>query len=1040
MKHIRLFALIFLTTFIWAQEAPRPAPQAAPPSKKTAKTQAPAAKSPKPEVKVLAEAGAAKRPLTHKDYDSWRSINRQVLSPDGKFLAYAVFPEEGSDGEVVIRELATGREVRQSAGEEPPPPAPDPEAETPPRPPSLSMSFTSDSRYLVFSTFPGHDETAKAKKEKKPADQMPKGGLGIVELASGTPTRIADVKNYQVPSKGGPWGAYLKQPKPAEKPSGNSTEKTAPANAAPPIEKESDDEAFVADDESDQARGGPRPGGTAASRTGSKKEYGTDLVLRNLTSGAELTFSNVSEFTFTKDAGALVYAVSSRKEEENGVFAVVPGIEATPLALLKGKGKYSRLTWDVKQSELAFTSDRDDAAAKPPKVKVYYWGRKAPEAAELVSAATPGFKSDFVVSPNGALSFSRNGRLLFLGCAPPLPPEKDADATADTAEEKVSMDLWNWRDDYVQPMQKVRSTQDKNRNYRAVYFLDTKKFVQLADKDMSEITLPDEGRYAIGMDDRPYRRMAEYDQAYSDYYIVDLESGERKPAGKQYAGGGGRGGSGLSPDGRYLLFYRERDWQTISIPDGAVTNLTANRGLRFWNEEDDHPGEPRGYGNAGWTRDGKSVLLYDRYDVWQISADGKSAQNLTAGAGRAQKIMFRVTRLEPEEDDEPRGIDPKKPLLLTGVNQETFDTGYWRVPAFDSMNQPAAPQKLIGGPKVYRALAKAKDADVVVMTASSFSEFPDLLITDSNFQALRKVTDLNAQKARLLWGTSELVRFTGVDGMLLKAALYKPENFDPSKKYPMMVYIYEKLSQSVNNFVRPGPGSSINISYYVSNGYLVLTPDIVYEVGHPGQSALKCVLPAIQAVVDRGYVNEKAIGIQGHSWGGYQIAYMLTQTRRFAAAEAGAPVVNMFSAYNGIRWGPGIPRQFQYEKDQSRIGANIWQSPALFFENSAVFSLNRVQTPLLILHNDADDAVPWYQGIELFLSMRRLGKEAYLAVYNGEPHGLRKRVNMKDYTVRMQQFFDHKLKGAPMPDWMEHGIPYNEREQEKEKLKALMEK
>jgi dipeptidyl aminopeptidase/acylaminoacyl peptidase len=323
---------------------------------------------------------------------------------------------------------------------------------------------------------------------------------------------------------------------------------------------------------------------------------------------------------------------------------------------------------------------------------------------------------------------------------------------------------------------------------------------------------------------------------------------------------------------------------------------------------------------------------------------------------------------------------------------------------------------------------KAKDADVYLLTEQTFNEFPDLVTTGGTFKELRKVSDANPQKSKLMWGTSEVVQYKNADGVPLKAALYKPENFDAHKKYPMMVYIYEKLTQNVNHFVSPAPGTSINVSYYVSNGYLVLEPDIVYTTGYPGQSALKCVIPAIQSVVDKGIVDEKAIGIQGHSWGGYQIAYMVTQTNRFRAVAAGAPVVNMISAYDGIRWGTGLPRQFQYERTQSRIGGSIWQYPTRFIENSPIFSADRVQTPVMILQNDGDDAVPWYQGVEFFLALRRLGKEVYLFNYNGQPHGLRNRADQKDYTIRLQQYFDHYLKGAPAPDWMEKGVPYLERE------------
>jgi dipeptidyl aminopeptidase/acylaminoacyl peptidase len=527
--------------------------------------------------------------------------------------------------------------------------------------------------------------------------------------------------------------------------------------------------------------------------------------------------------------------------------------------------------------------------------------------------------------------------------------------------------------------------------------------------------------------------MVDYDGNYANYYLVDTMTGERKPVLEKLRAGGRFGGGGItwSPDGHHVLFFKEHQWHTLSVPEGKETDLTGRLAVRFDNEEHDSPNPAESYGTAGWTKDGKA-LVYDRYDVWQISADGASAKNVTGGVGRRDKLQFRVVRLDRAEEatEEDRGVDPTKPLLLRAENMETHDSGIWE----DRLDRDAPPRKLLMGPANYRPLLKAHDADVVVVTAQTFHDEPDLRITDSTFRDLRRVTTMNPQKEQIRWGTAELVSFKNTDGLALQAALYKPEGFDPSKKYPMIVYIYERLSQNVNNFVAPRPGHSINISYYVSNGYLVLTPDIAYSIGYPGPSALKCVLPAVEAVVDRGFVNENAIGIQGHSWGGYQIAYMVTQTNRFRAAEAGAPVANMISAYNGIRWGSGLPRQFQYEQTQSRIGGSPWQYPLRFIENSPVFHADRIETPLLILHNDGDDAVPWYQGVELFLSLRRLGKEAYLFDYNGEPHGLRKRQNQKDYAIRMQQFFDHFLKGAPAPEWMEKGIPYIDREKEKERF------
>jgi dienelactone hydrolase len=483
-----------------------------------------------------------------------------------------------------------------------------------------------------------------------------------------------------------------------------------------------------------------------------------------------------------------------------------------------------------------------------------------------------------------------------------------------------------------------------------------------------------------------------------------------------------------SPTGRFAAVYREKQWYAIDASDGTVRNLTEKLPAAFFDEQNDVPEAPPAYGFGGWTRDG-AALLYDRYDVWRVPGDGSAALNLSAGAGRAQRIEFRVVRtdLTGDEDEPDLGIDPAKPLTLRGESEETRATGFFRASAITA----GAPLKLLWSDAAWRYVARAKNAEVFLISESRFDEYPDLRVTGPGFDAPKRISAGGEQLKPFSWGAAELVRYRNSDGVPLQATLFKPANFDAKKKYPLMVYIYERLTQNLHNFVNPAPGHSVNASYYVSNGYLVLQPDIVYTIGQPGQSALKCVLPAIQSVVDRGFVDETSIGIQGHSWGGYQIAYMVTQTTRFRAAEAGAPVGNMTSAYSGIRWGTGLPRQFQYEHTQSRIGKTIFDDPYKFVENSPVFHARRVTTPMLILHNDNDDAVPWYQGIEFFLALRRLGKPAWLFSYNGALHHVRRRADQKDYALRMHQFFDHYLKGAPAPEWMEKGIPYIDRDEEK---------
>ncbi|MDZ4797935.1 MAG: prolyl oligopeptidase family serine peptidase [Bryobacteraceae bacterium] len=960
---------------------------------------------------LVLSAQSSKRPLRHTDYDSWKAISGQVLSRDGKYLVYSLFPQDG-DGEIVIRDVQSGREVRKAVGSLPPPPETSEENSEagPPPPRGVRLLLTSDSKYAIATSYASKKETDEAKKARKPSDQMPKAGVIVVELETGKETRVADVSSFQVPENGGAWVALLK------------FAKNAPAVAPPAVEA-----AKPADGDSEDQRRGGAAGG-AGGADAARNEFGAELVLRNLASGSDRVFEDVTEVVFAKDGKALVYAVGSKKEESNGVYVAVPGSAAAALLLSGGKGKYTRPVWDRLERQMVFLSNR---GADTKKFRAFWWDRKAAQATEIGSDGTlmPGF----VLAERGAVSFSWDGGRIYL----PLVTEAAAAARGAAAgmaaavpvEDQAQADLWRWNDDLVQPMQKVRAGQDRSRTYRGVYHIAEKKLIQLADPSLTTVNPSDDGRWAIGNDDRKYRAMVDYDGNYSDLVLVDTLTGQRTPLLQKF-----RGGATWSPKGDAVLMFRKGDWLRVKLPDGSMTSLTASLPVKFANEQYDSPGEAGSYGSAGWLKDGSGVLVYDMYDVWLLSADGKTQRRLTKG--REEKLQFRVTRPDGREgaggdDEEERGIDPAKPIWLRAEHTETRESGIYKL---GNLQPDSEAVRLLWGPKSYRMAAKARDAEVFVVSAQTFAEEPNLHVTDGTFKTLKQVTNANPQKAGLLWGSGELMGFRSADGVPLQAGLYKPENFDPTKKYPVIVYIYERLSQNVHTFAPPRPGHNLNFPYYVSNGYLILTPDIVYTIGSPGQSALKCVMPAIEELVKRGFVDEKRIGIAGHSWGGYQIAYMLTRTSRFRAAESGAPVGNMTSAYNGIRWGTGLPRQFQYEKTQSRIGATLWEDPLDYIENSPVFRANKVTTPVLILANDADDAVPWYQGIELFLSLRRNGKEAYLFNYNGEKHHLLKRPNQKDYAVRMQQFFDYFLKDAQKPDWMEKGVPYLDREEEKKRF------
>lgn len=927
-----------------------------------------------------------KRPLTHADYDAWRSISAQRISPDGKYVAYGSFPQVG-DGDVIIHDVAAGADLlREPAGARPAPAAPDPEAGENAAPPqrTTTIQFTADSRYCIFTTFPSKAATDAARRARKPAAEMPKGGLVIVNLATRQVTRIADVKGFELAEDDSTFVAYHKE---------------APAvatDAAKPAEE---------DDGEDQ-RAGARPAAAASARGAAT---GSPLILRNLKDATERTFADVAEYTISRNGKALLFAVASRQQpEKNGAFAVATTSADAPFALLEGRGRYTRLTWDRDQRRVAFTTTNGDAQARQPKWRILVASLPANASAEPLALS-------LAVAERGNLNFSSDGSRLFFPVAPPA--KQTAPRPADP-DDVAGYDLWHYQDDFIQPMQKSRAAQERNRTYRAAYLIAERKAVTLTDATLAEISMPDAGRFAFGSDDRPYRRMVEYDRRYADIYAIDTTTGERKRIASKQAGP-----NLWSHTGTHAIHFDGEHWHVIAAASGERINLTGKIAAKFFNEEDDHPSTPPAYGFGGWLRDGKSVLLYDRYDVWQVAVNGSQPVNLTGGLGRAEGIQFRAVRLA-SEDPQDRGIDSTKPLLLRAEKLATRESGFYRV----RFGSPSRPEKLILEAKSFSIPVKAKNSDVLLFTASKFDQFPDLQVSDLSFRSVRKISALGEQLDAFSWGTSELIRFRSTDGTPLQATLYKPANFDPKKKYPLLVYIYERLSQGVHTFVEPRPMHSVNTSLYTSNGYLVLQPDIAYRVGYPGPSALQCVLPAIDAVSDLGFVDQNAIGIQGHSWGGYQIAYMVTQTRRFKAAAAGAPVANMFSAYNGIRWGPGLPRQFQYERTQSRIGGTPWQYPLRFLENSPVFHIDQVSTPLLLLHNDADDAVPWYQGIEMFLALRRLGKEAYMFTYNGEPHGIRKRANQKDYARRLLDFFDHQLKNAPKPQWMVEGRPYLDKE------------
>jgi dipeptidyl aminopeptidase/acylaminoacyl peptidase len=931
-----------------------------------------------------AAAQTATKPLDHDAYDIWNRITGEAITDDGRWILYHL-TSEANDPLLHVKTVAGGTEhvIERAEG----------------------ARFSDDGRFVVFRIKPSKAAVEQAEKDDVPEAEQPQDSLGILHLGSGQVTLRAErLRNFEMPDENGEWLAYqLLRPKADSAAEGGEEAGRAGRGGG--------------QGQAGEGRGGR--GGNGADNGERKPEDGYPLVVRNLRTGEETRIEMATDYEFNEDGSRLAYVTATKDGSNDGVHVLTPG--GSTVTLLAGKGDYTNVAFDEAGRQVAFLSNRDHVDDRQREFKLYHWDGDAAEAREIAASMTAGVPQGWWVSEFRGPSFSPNGERLFFGTAPRPEPEPEEDEEDDD-EEEVVVDIWAWTDPLLQPMQLQRLQQERRRNYTAVVHLDEGRTVQLATPDMPELSLVADGDadVALGRSDLPYQQEISWGESGDDLYLVDVSSGAREMI-VEYA----RSGGSLSPDAKYLAYWdgENRNWNVMDLATKNVADVSAALPHPVYNELHDSPSLPGSYGSAGWTEDDNRFLVYDRYDIWAVDPTGTAApRSITEGAGRRDGIRFRYIRLDPDEEQ----IGPQQDLLLSAFHLTTKQSGFYR----DRVNGSTPPRQLVMqdarlGGGFGGGVDKAGDADVMMFTRSTFRDFPNIWVSGRDFADMKQLSDANPQQADYSWGTAELYEWrSAMDGQTLQGVLYKPDGFDPSREYPMMVYFYERLSDNLHNHVIPAAGSSsINISFYVSRGYLVFTPDIPYQIGYPGESALKAVVPGVLSLIDEGFVDEDHIGVQGHSWGGYQIAYLVTKTNVFAAAEAGAPVANMTSAYGGIRWGSGMSRMFQYEKTQSRLGGTLWETPVRYIENSPLFWADKVETPVLMMHNDEDGAVPWYQGIEYFVALRRLNKPVWMFNYNGEDHGLRQEHNQKDWAVRMQQYFDHYLIGDPAPVWMAEGVP-----------------
>lgn len=952
-------------------------------------------------------AAQDKKPLTHDVYDNWKSAGEKKISNDGQFVLYAINPQQG-DGILYIQRLSdTSKKISIERGYE--------------------AQFSYNNNFAVAKIKPLYADTRQARIKKKKPDEMPKDSLAIIDLQNLSIQKTALLKSFKMPEKSGDWLAYhldtssvknikinkadtlqalvqlsdsiIKKTLKDIKGKISKEKMIEVANkAAKEIYKEAKQDAVISDAEEDD-------------KSDTKKNTGTDLVLKNFLTGSIKIFRLIADYYFDRNGNSLLMKTAKNSKDSTGkMYVLIHKLKENKTdTIMAGLNDAKNFAPDETGSQWAFTAERDSVEKALQKFyKLWYYKIGYDSAQNIVDRNSTGIKKDYTVSENEAIKFSKDGNKLFFGVARVQPPKDTTLVDFETAR----LDIWHYNDDYIQPQQLKQLPQESKRSFMAAYIPSEKTVTQLGDWDAENIALVNEGNadWVLAQSTKGNRIAGMWEgRSKNSAYIIDIKTGNRKLVQKDlytfYQ---------ASPNGKYVYWYNPevKNYFTCNVASGKVCNITKNILQPLYDIENDVPDFPGQAGTSGWMADDKNILINSFYNVWSVDADGNTPPVNLTKMKAAKNYDFSAVTLDPEK----RFFDTTDTLLLLAQNRNDKSWSLFSLPLnTSSLNLITKKNKSFAG------IIKAKNNNNYFLQQSDAQSSE--LFAGKDLNNLMQLTNISEQQKPYNWLTSELVHWKMFDGKMSEGILYKPENFDPKKKYPVIFYFYEKNANTIYSYKAPAPSAStINIPYFVSNGYLVFDPNIYYKTGYPGESAYNSVVSAAKYLSKMPWVDSTRMAIQGQSWGGYQVAYLVTRTNIFRAAGAGAPVSNMTSAYGGVRWATGLVRQFQYEKQQSRIGATLWQRPDLYLKNSPLFAADKITTPLLIMHNDADGSVPWYQGIELFAAMKRLGKKVWLLQYNGEDHNLVERRNRKDLSMRLSQFFDYYLKDAKPANWIQNGV------------------
>lgn len=953
-----------------------------------------------PELAPPQETDTSPRPIRPEDYGRFESLGSTELSESGSWLAYRVDRVDGKD-ELRIRGLtasAPDSTVTIAYGERP--------------------SFSEDERWLAFSIGVS-DEEAERLREK---DQRPRSSLGLLELPSGDSAVFGNVQDFAFDGS----GRYLA------------------IHRHPPRSDDEDDD-------------GPA---------------GSDLVVRDLETGTNTHFGDVSEFSWREDGSLLALAVRPEDASGSGVQLYDPS-PGTLRTLVSADALFRQLTWRTDSDDLAALRAIPDTTGtwKDTTHAVLAWrglGTDHPERNLLDPSSAESVPDSMRIPAFNGPRWADDGSRLFFGLRPrdrdgsaaedsadadtaaaaepgggggepsePRSTEEDPQAEdrwLQTPDDTAGVLIWHWKDADVMSRQERTADRDRRRTLKVAWSPGTDRIVQITRDLRERMELLEGDSLASVRDPVPYRQERMFGPAHADVYVADVATGERTRAieNVQYY-------FGPSPGGQYLLYLKDDHYHTYEVATGARARITGDLPADFVDLEDDHTVEQKPpFGTAGWTTGDGGLLAYSEHDVWRIEPDGSEATNLTRSletSPAGDTLEYRYVDLEQEDPWEPDFIDPDEPLYLRAYDDWREMHGYARLdPGAD------APRRLVWKPKSLRGLQRAADADVYLFREEDFSDSPDWIVAGPELADGRQVTETNPFLDEYAWGRAELVEYENERGERLQGALFYPADYEPGTQYPMITYIYEIRSPSARFFSVPSRTDPYDPAVFTAEGFFVWQPDIVYRDRNPGLSAVEAIVPSVNRVLETGMVDSSRVGLVGHSWGGYQTAFTVTQTDLFRAAVAGAPLTNLVSMYHSIYWRTGGTDARIFEISQGRMEVPPYMDMDSYVANSPIHHIEGMDTPLLMGFGSDDGAVEFNQGIEFYNAARRAEKPLVMLTYRDEDHGISRRdANAMDYRDRVLAWFDHWLKGADDPGWISDGTSYLQLQKEKEELLSEIE-